>query len=165
MQPLDFCGVTMATGHSGLVAGTTTTHTITTAFSYSVRGKSGLKAAASNIAAVTTDANTGVAFLGLTANKGCVFVWCVNLAGTTSIVQGPIIGLSGEADGANATFNGFAPQFGDIPITHCPFGYTVVKVGASGSTWTMGTSNNSSVSNVSIAFVSLLTLTDRAQVS
>lgn len=163
MQPLDYSGITMQTGNPGLVAGTTTTYTIATAFFYAIRGKARTKATATNAATPTTDANTAAAFTALLPNKGCVFVWLVNAAGTVSVAQGPIVPLSGEADGANASFNSGA-QWPNIPVTACPFGYTIVKAGASAANWTMGTSNLSGVANVSYAFESVMTLPDRTQI-
>ena len=163
MQPLDYSGVTMQTGNPGLIAGTTTTYTIATAFNYAIRGKSRTKATATNAATPTTDANTAAAFTALTASKGCVFVWMVNAAGTVSVAQGPIFALSGETDCANASFSS-STQWPNIPATACPFGYEVVKVGASGANWTMGSSNQASVANVSIVFEQAMTLPDRPQV-
>jgi hypothetical protein len=157
-------GLTLQLGKPGLVAGTTTTYTIGTAFTYAIRGKAYSKGTATNAATPTTDGNTGAAFVALTVGKGSVFVFGVNAAGTVSAYQGSVEDLTAAADGANASFER-APQLPAIPGTVCPFGYLVVKVGDSGTTWTFGSSNMSGVSNVSYAFQDIVALPDRPQVS
>ena len=54
-------------------------------------------------------------------------------ADAIKVVQGTIEVLDGAADGANANFVGALPQFPVVPDNLCPFGYYVVKVGASGA--------------------------------
>lgn len=165
MDKLALQGMTIQKGNPGLAAGTTTTYSIATAFYYDIQGKSYTKGTATNAATPTTDVNTSAAFTALSASEGCCFVWCVNSSGTVQIAQGPIRSLSGEADGANASFSAGLPDFPSIPDTSCPFGYLIVKAGASASNWTMGSSNLSSVSNVSFSFVSVGTLPPRPQAS
>lgn len=160
----DAAGITANFGVPGFVAGTTTTYTIGTAFNFAIKGKAYNKATASNAATPTTDGNTAAAFVQVGLSKGSVFVFGVNSSGTVSAYQGSIESLTADADGANAKFLQ-APQFPAIPDGICPFGYLVVKVGASGTAFTLGTSNLAAVSNVSKAFVDISALPSTLQVS
>lgn len=160
MDEFSFRGVTMCTENSGLAAGTTTTYTCAT-FDYGIRGKGYTKTAVTNAATPTLDANTGAAFVALKANEGCNFLFFVNSSQTVSVAQSKIRKLSGEADGANTTFSNGLASYPNIPDDSCPFGEVLVRVGASGSAWTMGASNLSAVSNVAIEFQPLITLSDR----
>jgi hypothetical protein len=58
-----------------------------------------------------------------------------------------------------------APQFPAFSDTAAAFGYLVLKVGATGSAWTLGSSNLSGVTGVSYTFVDVLTLPARPQVA
>lgn len=164
MQPIDFRGLTMCMIDATLAAGTTTTISTTGTTHYCIDGKAYTAAAKTNAATPTTDVNSGSAFTAVTASHGCVFVVGLDSSGNVKVSQGDIANLTGETDGANATFIE-TPDFGAVPSTVCPIGYIVVKVGASGSDWTFGSSNLSSVSNVSFSIVSVATLPSRAQVS
>lgn len=157
MDDFAFRGITMATENSGLVAGTTTTYTTAT-FDFCIDGNAYTKSAVTNAATPTTDGNTAAAFVPLLANQGCSFLFLVNASGTVSVVQGKVRTLSGDADGANATFSTGLSGYPRVPDNICPFGKVIVRVGASGSTWTMGSSNLSSVSNVAFKFTPVMTL-------
>jgi hypothetical protein len=118
-----------------LAGGVTTTTTTATA-QFSIGGLAFTKAAMAGVATPTTDAVTGVAFPALAINTGTVFVFCLDATGALKVVQGTVTDLD---SGGNFKVSG--PQFPDIPDTLCPFGYAVVKNGATGSNWTFGTSN------------------------
>ncbi len=166
MDQNDARGLTNCTTKAGLAAGTTTTLTIANAVEYAIAGKAYKKSAASNQATPTTDAQTAAAFTAVTASKGCVFVIGLNAAGAISVVQGSVRNLDGATDGANALFTQ-APDFpATLPSDFCPIGYLVTKVGASGSTWTFGSSNLAGPpSNVLHTFVDCQQLPSRPQVS
>jgi hypothetical protein len=170
MDQLSAGSLTQTYSHAALAAGTTTTFSTTGATLYSIRGKSYTTSAAANAATPTTDAVTGAAFRAVGLSKGGVFVFCYDGTSATAataikVVQGSIEDLDSAADGANAVFNMAIPKFPGIPATLCPFGYMVVKVGASGTAFTFGTSNLAAVSNVSKSFQSVNTLPDRPQAS
>lgn len=164
-------GANFCTSKATLAAGTTTTFTTTGATLYCIKGKAYTTSAASNSATPTTDAVTGTTFVPITASKGSVFVFCYDGTSTTAataikVVQGSVEPLSNEADGANAKFLYRAPSFPVIPDTLTPFGYVVTKVGASGSTWTFGSSNLAGPpSNVLHTFQDLMCMPARPQVA
>lgn len=164
MQNLDYHGLTMCLIDATLAAGTTTTISTTGTTHYCIDGKAYTAAAKTNAATPTTDVNSGSAFTAVPVSKGCVFVVGLDSTGAVKVAQGDLASMTGEADGANATFIETA-DFPGLPNTVCPIGYIVVKVGASGSSWTFGSSNLSSVSNVSFSFTSVATLPSRPQIS
>ena len=161
MQRLDGRGFTGTLMKATAAAGTTTTYSTTATTYYSIDGKAYSKAAVSNGATPTTDINTGFAFLALAASKGCKFVFGYDASGTLRVAQGPIVDLDGAADGANATFVTKAP-FPPLPDDFAPFAYLETKVGASGSSWTFGSSNLAGPpSNVLHTFTDVTTLPTR----
>lgn len=165
MDTLNLYGANMNFRRCGLSAGTTNTFTTTLDIHYTIKGNAYSAAAVTNAATPTTDANTGAAFVPVGPNKASVFVFCADgsgaLAGATKVIQGSIVDLDGAADGANAGYVSALPQFPAIPDTLTPFGWVIVKVGASGTAWTFGSSNLSSVTNAAITFTAAATLPDR----
>ena len=159
MDALTSVPQTICTTKAGTSAGTTTTLTTANTQLFCLIGKAFSKAAAANEATPTLDSATGVAFVGITANNGAVIVFCRDSAGALRAVQGPVSALD---VGGNFTM---AAQYGAIPDTLCPFAYLVVKVGNTGSTWTLGTSNLSGATGVTYSFVDLMTLPGRVQVA
>lgn len=162
MNYMDMCGLTMAIGKAGFAAGTTTTVTIANNTSYCINGKAYTKTAASNAATPTTDLNTGAAFLGVKTNKASVFVFGLDSSGNIKAVQGEIVDLDSAG---NAVVN---PEWPNIPDTMCPFGYLTIKAGstADGTTgWICGSANMASVTGITYAFVDILTLPNRPQIS
>lgn len=125
--------------NAGLVAGTTSTYTTTATTVCSIGGRfaTGL-AAQTNTASPTTDANTGLAFVPLTANQATVLLWGVNAAGAIRLVQGGIVPTE---IGITTTAGGFlqAPSFPAIPDDFCPIGYQLVRTSPTGSAFTAGT--------------------------
>jgi hypothetical protein len=152
--------LTLTTSYAGLAAGTTTTYTTANAVNYAIGGIAYTKAAATNAATPTTDATTGAAFLPVTANQGSVFVFGYDAAGNLKVSQGQVQALD-----AQGNFN-LSPQFPSIPDNVAPFGYLVLKAGAtlSGS-WTFGSSNLSSVTGATYSFKNLMTMPARPVVS
>jgi hypothetical protein len=158
----DFTGCLMK---AAVAAGTTTTYSTTGTTQYSINGKAFSKAAVTNGATPTTDVNTGASFVPVTASKGSVFVIGYNAAGTVKVAQGEIVNLTPEADGANASFVE-APEFPSLPDDFCPIAYILTKVGASGSSWTFGSSNLAGPpSNVKHIIQDVTTLPGRPQTS
>lgn len=165
MEQLVARGLTMCLGKATIAAGTTSTLSSTGTLAFSIEGKAYSHAALSNTATPTTDITTGAAFVPVTASKGCVFVVGYNANGDLKCAQGALVDLTTDADGANAKFQ-TPPQFPALPEDFCPIGYILTKVGASGSTWTFGTSNLAGPpSNVLHTFVDVTTLPTRPQVS
>lgn len=161
MNNLEFNAATMFFAKAGLAAGTTTTTTTSngTVFFYSIKGKAYTATGASNGATPTTDALTGAAFRAIAVNKAGVFVWCYDTSGALKVVQGDIVNYS------DAGVFEKAPQFPIIPDTLCPIGYELVKVISTGSTWTMGSSNQAAQTGITKVFVDCATLPDRPQIS
>jgi hypothetical protein len=160
MEYLSQVPLTMATTKAGLTAGTTTTYTTANTVQYSIKGKAYSKTAVTNSATPTTDATTGAAYNGVTANNGCVFVFGFDSSGAIKVSQGGIQAL--DTSGAFI----ISPQFPALPDTICPFGYLVFKGGSTLSgTWTFGSSNLSGVTGATYTFVDIQTLPDRPQVS
>lgn len=152
--------VTQATTKAGLTAGTTTTYTTANTVQYAIKGKAYSKTAVTNGATPTTDGTTGAAFAPVAANNGCAFVFGFDASGNIKVSQGGIQALDVAGNFI------IAPQFPNIPDNVCPFGYLITKVGNSGATWTLGSSNLAGPpTGVTHTFVDVQTLTDRPQVS
>lgn len=153
--------ITCFFGKAGLAVGTTTTTTTSngTVFYYSIKGKSYTATGASNGATPTTDVNTGAAFTAIGLNKAGVFVWGYNAAGALKVAQGSISNYS------DAGVFEVAPQFPPLPDDFCVIGYELVKVISTGSSWTMGVSNQASQTGITKVFQDCSTLPDRPQVA
>lgn len=167
MEPIEQRGSTRCTTKVGLAAGTTTTITLAADAQYAIGGKAYKYSAASNQATPTTDIITGAAFVAVTAGYGCTFVVGLNAAGAIKVAQGPLSALDSATDGATALFADTSPAFpSSLPADFCPVGYIVTKVGASGSSWTFGSSNLAGPpSNVLHTFVDVQNLPSRPQIS
>lgn len=170
MDALQLVPLTACMNKAGLTNGTGTSFSFTAnPLQYAIRGKFYSKATQTNTATPTTDGNTGAAFTAVpagtsTAAYGCVFVWAYDASGNVKVYQGTIQATDLAADGANTKFIQ-APQFPQVPDSVCPFGYSVVKVGTSGSAFTMGSTSLASGSNISVAHQDIATLPDRPQVA
>lgn len=149
--------ITAALNKAGFAAGTTTTFSFTAnPLEYAIKGLGYSKATVTNGTTPTTDYNTGVAFVGITANQGTVFVFGYDAAGTVRAVQGQVAAL----DVAGSFIN--PPQFPAISDLICPFGILLVRGGATlVGTWTLGASNLSSVTGMTYAFKDVVGLPDR----
>ena len=127
---------------SALAAATTYTVQNVT---YSVQGKLFFKATAVGAASPTLDANTGVAFVALIANKACAYMWALNAAGTVQIAQGPIVAYTDTS--ANST----RTPLPSLPDTSTPLGYIVVKAGATAvGNWLPGANNFTGVTGITV---------------
>lgn len=151
--------VTMCMVKAALAAGTTTTISNTGAVVYAINGKAYSVAAMTNAATPTTDGNTGVAFVGVPANYGSIFVHGYNAAGTLMVLQGSVEPLDAGGNFINA------PKMPPIPADFCPFAYLVIKAGSTASTWTYGTSNQSGATGVTYTRQDVCTLPSRLQIS
>lgn len=120
---------------SGLLTatGAVTTYDTTVTIVYAVGGKSKTKTAITTGVTPTTDAVTGSG-ITLTASKARTVVWCLNAAGTVSVVAGDIVDWDGTA-----FFR--APPLPNIPDTLTPFAYQLLKASSAAGTITFGTSN------------------------
>ena len=152
--------ITACLGNATLVAGTTSTIT-NAAVAYSINGKVYSKTAVSNGATPTTDAATGLPFVPVTPNKGCVFLIGYNAANVQLAVQGDLFDLD-----TSGNFR-IAPNFGPVPNNFCPVGYEIVKAGATAAAggWIFGTSVQTPLTGMTYAFVNIMTMPDRPQVS
>ena len=160
MDNLTQIPLTLYLGVAGAAIGTTTTTTIANTNSYCIKGKAYSKTAASNGATPTLDSNTGLAFVAIPVNKASVHVLCLDSGGTIRAVQGTIVDYTDAG-----VFSVSAPQFPTIPDTLCPFAYELTKVISTGSAWTMGVSNQATLTGVTHVFVDCVTLPERPQVS
>lgn len=159
MEELLMRGLKMCVSKATLAAGTTTTYSTTGTTLYCIDGKAYSKGAVTNGATPTTDANTGEAFTPVKKNEGSVFVFGFNPAGDVKVMQGTIRALD-----AGGQFTE-SPEFPVIPADVCPFGYLVIKCGATASNWTFGTSNQAGATGVTYARQDVMTLPKRPQVS
>ncbi len=122
---------------SGLLTatGAETVYDTTVIIVYAIDGKAYRKAAVTDGATPTVDANTGVAFPALvggasvanTPGHGCIVVWGLNAAGTVRCAMGRHADLDMQGN-----FK-VAPEFPPIPADFCPFAYQVLKAGATAS--------------------------------
>ena len=165
MDQLQIAGSTIGFRRCGLSAGTTNTFTTAIDYHYAIRGQTYVAAPLANFAGPAVDVNTGAAFIPVGPNKAGVFVFVIDGSGTfataTKVAQGAIVDLDGSADAANANYVSRLPEFPAVSDNMCVYGWCVVKVGASGSPWTFGTSNNSGVANTTVTFTSGVCLPDR----
>lgn len=141
-------------GKPGLTAGTTTTYTIATAFTYTLGGKSFSKGSGSNAASPTTDAVTGAAFRAVAANQACVFVFCVDSGGTVKVVQGGIV----DNREISASGGSVGAPIPNLPDTLCPFGYLLLQAGPTASNWTFGSSNTSGATGITYTWQDVMSL-------
>jgi hypothetical protein len=146
-------------------SGAATTFTTTGATLYSIGGKAFTTAAAAGAATPTSDAVLGTTFASrqLLANQGTVFVWYYNGAATAAaairVAQGTVEALDAAGNFVNA------PQFPAVPEESlCPFAYSIVRNGSTGSAWTFGTSNWNAT-GITLAHVNIFTLPGRPQIS
>lgn len=160
MDNLSQVPLTLCLSKVTLAAGTTTTISTTGTTTFAIKGKAYTKAAITNGATPTTDAATGGAFTGITANQGTIVVIGLDKDGNVKAMQGSVESL--DVGGSFVR----APQFPIIPDTVCPIGYIVLKGGSTLSgTWTFGSSNLSSVTGMTYTFVDVITLPERPQVA
>ena len=128
--------VTLTTaGLTGLSGAASTYSTGATAMSYMADGKFLTKAQVSGGTTPTTDGVTGVAFKVQAANTVCAYLWSVDASGNHHVTQGPIVSYTDTSAGST-----------DVPLPgkptgDAPFAYSVIKNGATGSSFTFGTSN------------------------
>jgi len=166
MDNLSAYPLTLALGLSNLAAGTTTTFTTTGTLAFAINSIAYSKAAVTNQATPTLDANTGLAFKpllfpsGLQPGQCSVFVWALNAAGTYAVVQGSVENL--DSQGAVV----IAPQYPVVPDTMCPVGSLLVRLGPTAvANWTLGVNNLSSVTGVTYTFASLIGIPARPRAS
>lgn len=102
---------------------------------YSIGGKAYTKSAVTDGPTPTTDGDGG-ALSSITANSGCIMVWCLNGDGDFGVFQSEI-----EALNATGAFIKY-PQFPYVDLnTWCPVAYQVLKADATASAITFGVSN------------------------
>lgn len=154
-------GLDQVYGPAGLTAGgSDTNYDTSAAFSYSINGKAYSKSSVSSGSAPTTDQNTSAAFLALSADQACAFLWLVNAAGTVAVVQGPIVDIDGETDDYKE--DGGRPEFPPVPDGYVPFAYQLVQTNGASSAWTFGASNWDAT-GITDAIVDISVLPDRPQ--
>lgn len=161
MDTLRQAPVTQCLVKATLVAGTTSTLSSTGAIQYAIAGKAYSRAALANTAPPTTDANTGLAFVPVITNTGCVFLVGVNAAGALRVVQGGLQALD--------VIGNFlvSPQFGAMPDDFCPIAYQVIKAGstASASGWVFGVGNQAAVTGITYAIQDVIGIPGRPQIA
>jgi hypothetical protein len=128
-----FATATAGAALTGL-SGAATTYS-SSAFGYALNGDAFAKALVSGGATPTTDSNTGVAFKAQAINTACAYVWAVNAAGTVLLYQGPIVSWT------DTTASSTPCPLPAIPGNVTSFAAHTVQNGATGSSFTIGTSN------------------------
>ena len=162
MQLPDISGLTMALNKFTVAAGTTTTLSTTGTNTFCINGKAYTRTALTNQATPTTDVNTSLAFVGVKANKGSIYLIGFDSGGNIKVAQGEITDL--DASGAFA----IAPEFPLLPDTVCPVAYLVIKAGSTADAttgWIFGSTNNSGVTGITYTFVDIIALPNRPQIS
>lgn len=114
--------------------GAETVYDTTVTLTYAINGRMETKTAITDGVTPTTDAVTGETFVALTANKGCLFVWCLDDANAVKVVQGPVANMAGGEFVVQ-------PQLPDVPDTLCPFAVMIAEAGSTAGTVAFGTSN------------------------
>lgn len=128
--------------------GAETVYDTTVIISYVIDGVVRNKAAVTDGTTPTVDGVTGAA-ITLTANKARCVVWCLNSAGTVSVLAGDIVDWDGVAFQV-------PPPYPNIPSTLVPFATQILKAGSTAGTITFGSSNwnatgfTNSIENVSV---------------
>ena len=144
-------GGNVTLGKAGLAAGTTSTYSIGTAFTYAIKGQLYSKGTVTNGASPVTDVNTGVAFKPLAAGQACVFAFTVDAAGVVGVAQGPIASTAEMVGGTGAA------QFPATSDAVQPFGYALVQADKTlASPWTFGVGNLTGVTGLTLAFRDIL---------
>lgn len=158
---INFGAFNMTLNKAGLVAGTTTTYSITAnPLLFTVNGKMVTKATVTNGATPTTDGVTGLAYTAVPVSGVSVFVFGYDASGGIKVCQGGVESLDA---GGNVIK---APALPSLPDTITPFAYLVTKVGSTGAAWTMGASNLAGPpTGVTHTYVDVAVMPDRPQVS
>lgn len=140
-------------------AGTTSTYSTTGTTVFCIAGKAYSTAAKSNVATPTVDIVDGLAFAGLIANQGCIFIVGFDTGGTLRAAQGSVESLDVSGNFINLS------QLPVIPDTICAVGYLIVKAGSTASTatpWVFGTANLATpATGITLTFGDLLTMPPR----
>jgi hypothetical protein len=116
------------------LSGAATTYS-SSLFGYALNGDAYSKAAVAGGATPTTDGNTGAAFLPQAINTACAYVWAVDASGNVKLYQGKIVSWT------DTTASSTPCPLPAIPGSVAPFAAHTVQNGATGSSWTIGTSN------------------------
>ena len=166
MDALQTPPLTLCVSKATLAAsGAATTWSTTGATLYAIKGKAYTTSAAASAASPTSDASAGttVASKPLAANTGTVFVWCYDGSSTTAATAIKVVQGSVESLDVSGNFLK-APDFANIPDALCPFAYSIVRNGSTGSNWTFGTSNWNAT-GITLAHQDVMTLPGRPQVA
>lgn len=146
MNASELAGLTLSMGDQALIAGSTTTLTLSTAKDYYIAGKAYTQATTTNVQPSLIDLNTGITLAGIPAGYGAALVVGTTSSASTTlrVVQGALQAL--EANTAAYTPGAFKvdPQFPPLPDDFCPFGWVTVKVATdytSGASYIFGSSN------------------------
>jgi hypothetical protein len=148
---------------SGLLTatGAETVYDTTVAIWFCINGKSYVKATVADGATPTTDAITGAAFNAILPDKGCIFVWTLNAAGTVGLAQGPIESMDGTTDEFL-----ISPSFPGLLDTLTPFAYTVYSTdGTSSASGLRPGTDNWNATGLTVAHQNIMTLPTRPQES
>ncbi len=124
---------------TGISGAATTYSTSATALSFCVNSIMATKAQASGAATPTTGAISAAA-ITLTASKARFVVWAINVSGTVSCHEGPVVDLDTEDD---SFIDGRLPAYPAIDYkTYCVISTQLIKAASTTvGTWTFGTDN------------------------
>lgn len=152
-------GTTFATTDAAVATpNSVSTYNVATAVTYCIDGKAYEKATVSGGTTPTADPLSNT-FNTLAVNKGCALVWTLTSGGTVGLWQSDVKDLDESGNFI------VAPEFPSFDMdTYCPIGYTVLKNGSTGSTFTVG-SSNWNATGMTATTVSVLTMPRRPQES
>ncbi len=140
-------------------AGAETVYDLTVIIDYCVNGVAATKGTVVDGTTPVLDGNTGAAFVALQADKGCAFIWSMNVSGTVQLSQGDIQSIDPDTD----LFIRY-PQFPPVPADDIAFAYMIVKTTGASSAWTVGASNWNAT-GLSVAISDVFVMPDRPQIA
>ncbi len=109
-------------------AGAETVYDTTATLIFSIDGVAYTLTAVTDGATPTTDGNTGLAFDPVYPDQACVLAWCINAAGTVSLIQSAISAVNGDTDVIIEPI-----QFPNIPSDRVCFAYTLFQTAGTSS--------------------------------
>lgn len=158
----DTAGITIGLSNPtfSLTGGAASTFVTAASTDFAINGKVYSKAGGAGQTTPTTDYNTGIAPVGLTAvNTGTVLLFGLNAAGTYLMAQGSVE----ITDSAGNFIN--SPKFPVVTDNFCPIGYVVVKAGPTLAAPFVPGTGNWNQTGISTSAVGLIALPDRPVVA
>lgn len=173
MNLSDINGLTMCAGKMALIAGTTTTLTLSTAKDYCINGIAHTQATTTAVQPSLVDVNTGLNVAGVAPGYGVAIVVGSTSSESTTLrmVQGAPQPLLANSAAYTAGAFSVYPQFPSLPADFVAFGYVIVKVATdytAGATYVFGSSDTTATGSMNSAatahantFTSVMSLPSR----